>query len=452
MSWQIRLDGLLESLKSVDHTIPNHFHWDGGQVPFWAILYDSVWLARKIVDLPVEQALKDGFDLAENIAAQEQAAAEAEAEMLKASLAPAVPPKKDADPPPAGDKPPAKPGAAPAPSPKAKQSEIYQLFLDRTFDDVHPDGIFHRSCKLGRLNGGHAILLGGEKNPLEEFQVGEEIIWLDEAARSELEVSVWDEDPNSPRYRQPEIWKLSGEHARGPLELHHTRIILLTGVPTGKRPTWKERHWSLSVLQPSLSAIFAYLEAMKGVKEGLARFDVGVLKSKGLFDALDQLNKAEIDARQKIFNAGVKNSRTMMLDPEEEYERHPLNFGGLADAVGLVRSDVAGSTGISEASIFGVTPGGLASSGEVESDALDDHVAMYRENQLIPALNRLMSALSGKEVKVDFVPGEGAKPEQAGGKTGVAIKGTVGTKFSTTRRTAEPKAKEPDDSDSGGTK
>lgn len=407
-----------------------------------AHLYDAHWLIRRVVDLPVDMALADGFYTspatvdpidgeADPLADPDAPPPEEEEADPEAKPKPAVKPvaKKDAlpgVPPPPVTKAGAvtvavkDPGAAPndpnaalgpqlgmmPPAPKKEASpeddEGYQIFLKWDRTPYSPDGITYKAAKLGRLQGGHAVIVGTESDPALEY-AGEATVWIDEVGREELSVAEWEEDANSPMYRTPVLFEVAAGHARGPLKIHHSKVIIFPGLTTAKRVHWQERHWTLSVIAPLISALIGYDNAISGLTRALGRFDVGVLKSAGLFAALDILNKEEIEARKQVFNEGIKDSRTIFLDPEqqEEYTRLPLDMGGLPEAIQIVRDDVSGATGIQQTHLFGIAPEGF-NGGEEQSEIVDRAVKWYREGTLRPALSKLMSLLLATPTEVTF--------------------------------------------------
>jgi phage-related protein (TIGR01555 family) len=388
-----------------------------------ANLYDNYWLPRRIVDLPVDLAMKDGFveKKADSPSVEgggekpgapgTESAIKPEAELEDAgppvvvAVKPGVGPEAPKSPKavtPGGD-----PGLPEPPKPvKPEDDEIYQLFLEWNFRDT-PDGIFNRGAKFGRLNGGSCVILGFKENPEVPLEEGTwpELAWLDVCTRWELTPKEFDEDANSPRYKLPTIWELGAGHSRGPLLIHHTKLIFFPGLSRARRSLDQyDKFWTLSVLQPILNSLFAYDDALIGVSQGLARFDVGVLESAGLFEALHLLNRAEIDARQEIFNDGIRNNRTIFLDPgkQEKWTRTPLAFTGLPETIEIVKADVAGGAGYPQTLIFGKSPDGMNATGESDQAIVDDVVKAYKVNVLTPALNKYMSAISGRDVEVSF--------------------------------------------------
>lgn len=397
-------------------------------------LYDWYWLPRRIVDLLVDLSMKDGF--------QEKAAGSAgpvegpEAE--PASTDPLEDPpaeepgKTDALPPPRGStpaegavelEPELEPSLDPesASEPQSEEDEVYKAFREWNYDE-EPDGKLQKAAKRGRLFGGSALVLGFAEPTEKEWVEGTfpELAWIDVATRHQLEVVEVEEDANSPRFKLPTVWRLSAAHIRGPLDIHHSKLIFFPGLtPASDSRSVKDKYWTISVLQPILQSLFGYDEALNGVAQALGRFDVGVLKSKGLFAALSSLNTEEVDARQTVFNDGIRNSRTIFLDPEqlEEYIRLPLNLAGLPEAVGLVRSDLAGGTGFAQTLLFGESPDGFAS-GDSDRDNTHDLVEAYRMNVLQPAINKMMSAILGREVEIEFGDSNSSGTNKAGNSGG----------------------------------
>lgn len=427
-----------------------------------SLLYDNHWLVAKICDLPVDLGLKDGFytePKADDVLPGEEDvlgdptadpnAPPADPKDPKAAVkdpkAKPVALKKDALPGapvavavkvPMTEKPvpgkagiqgqgqvdPLAPPGAPPPPDNGKgdleSDEGYQAFLKWNRTEYAPDGIVHKAAKLGRLQGGHAVIVGTTADPAVAY-ADEEVMWIDEVARTELSVKVWDEDANSPRYRQPEIFEVAAGHARGPLEIHFSKVIIFPGLTIAGRVPWQERHWTKSVLQPMLNALAGYDNAIEGLAKGLARFDVGILESAGLFDALDQLNKAEIDARKQVFNDGIKNSRTVFLDPskQEKYSRIPLNFAGVPEAIQIMKDDVAGASGLPQTHVFGIQQEGLGKGGTQEK-IVSDYVDSYKENVLRPALEKLMSLILQTPMKVTFEKPKAAPKPNDGDPSG----------------------------------
>lgn len=445
MTWATRTDSFTDLLavkdRDFDEVLPKKL-----SPATLSLLYDNHWLVQRICNLPVDLGLKDGFHTSP---ASDPATSESPGVSENGTI-----PPKDSEAFPATKKPATKtdaapvvvaakvpmatgsaakspsqvegqgqvdPNQAPQQDPKAdlEADEGYQVFLKWNRTEYAPDGIVHKTAKLGRLQGGHCVVVGTEAAPELEY-AGEAVVWIDEVSRSEICVKEWEEDKNSPRYRQPKIFEITAGHARGPLELHFSKVIIFPGLTVASRVPWQERHWTNSVLQPILRALCGYDNALEGIVNALARFDVGVLKSAGLFAALDLLNKEEIDARKQVFNDGIRNSRTIFLDPEkqEDYERLPLDLSGLPEAMQLLKDDLAGATALPQTQLFGINPesGVGGGGGESQDKIVNDAVEAYKENVLRPALEKLMSMLMQAPTKVTFEKPKAANDGSPGGE------------------------------------
>lgn len=285
----------------------------------------------------------------------------------------------------------------------------------------YPEGAFSRALSMGRLLGGHALLLGvnagGEAAatwaPL-EVAPGTTLNWVEECDVEWLQVLEYDLDPASPRFQLPLLYRVSSGPRAG-LRLHASKVILCEGrsisplaaggVSTG-RVDQIFRGWQGwgSVLDPVYLTIANFGISWVAVSTLIKEASMGVLTLKGLIELLATDDKTAVDTRLQLMSTGKSTANTIFLDSDggESYTRTSVPFTGLPDLMRELRQSVSGAAETPATILFGQSPDGMNATGESDARQYYDRVDLYREQSVSPKLGLILSILAGRPVTLKW--------------------------------------------------
>lgn len=274
-------------------------------------------------------------------------------------------------------------------------------------------GAFQRWVRFGRLYGGAGLIVGysdvGDAY-LTPAPTGPnaKIIFLDVVPRHYLTVKRRYMDPFHPHAGMPEIYQITGPHARNGMLIHASRVLRASGLDAPE--TYQERtdepEWNLNVLQPVIEDLTRYGTAWQTTLHLLQESTIGVMKMEGLIDALASENQKEIEDRIDILNMSKSVVSMLMLDAEtdEEFTRVNTSFSDLPQLMQQMMIGTAGAAEMPVTVLFGQAPSGLNATGESDMRQWYDTVESYQRTQLLPALQMIMTAIAGRDVEVVFPP------------------------------------------------
>lgn len=302
----------------------------------------------------------------------------------------------------------------------------------------YPEGVFQRALCMGRLVGGHALLLGvratgGASATDAPLSVGNgELAWIEDCEVSWLRVLSRVTDPNSAEYSLPEIYEVCNGPRKG-LRLHASKVLLCEGLQIAPQslgtasslPTshifggWQA--WD-SVLTPVRRTLAQDGVAWSAMSHLIKEASVGVLKMKGLIELLASKSETEVQERLKALALGKSVANVVFLDADfnESFERTAVRFTDLPDMIRLIVQRVCGAAEVPATVLFGQSPDGLNATGESDMRQHYDRVQTYREQNVSSKLDRILSIVEGKEVETSWESLWEPTPEQAA-KTRLAV-------------------------------
>jgi phage-related protein (TIGR01555 family) len=275
-----------------------------------------------------------------------------------------------------------------------------------------PEGALLRSLAMGRLLGNHALLLGvsGGAQLMQPLQIkaGQTLAWIEEAAIDWLDPLVFDQDPKSPQYGLPSIYRVS-QGPRVGLVLHASKVILTAGEARATDIALVDtlaghifRGWQAweSVLVPVRKTLADFGISWEAASHLIREASIGVLSMAGLLEGISRDDTTEIEARLRVLSRTKSAAKTLFLDPSggESFTRTDVKFSGLAELMSLLERQICGAANYPAARLFGRSTSGLNATGEYDMRQYHDRVGLYREQEVSPKLDKILSILAGREV------------------------------------------------------
>jgi phage-related protein (TIGR01555 family) len=275
--------------------------------------------------------------------------------------------------------------------------------------ELYPHGVLLQSLFQGRLSGG-AVLIPGFKfgDPTEPAPAPgplSEILWLDVVRWQDLRLGSRETDANSPRFGLPVTYTVQGDHRRSGYEFHYSRAIYCEGAPRARYRRADPTPW-LSVLEPVIEELKRYDAAWQAIGHLLDEASIGVLKLQGLIGLLGQKDSQLVQSRMNLMTQGRSVARTVFLDAstQEDFTRTEVSFASIPQLLEQAVLQVSGATEIPVALLLGQSPAGLSATGENDRAQFEDRIAVYQRGTVGPKLARLLSWIHGEEVRLEFPP------------------------------------------------
>jgi hypothetical protein len=267
-----------------------------------------------------------------------------------------------------------------------------------------------KALKLARLYGGSAIILGtGDANPalpLEPDRIGKGgLAYIHVASRYDITAGAINKDAASPGWGEPIEYTMATNNGGG-LKLHPSRVIPFIGAEVPDISY--SQGWGDSILQ-------AVDEAVKNA--GLAATSIAQLLQEAKIDVFKipdfMANVGDAAYRQKVVDrfslAQQAKSITngLLMDAAEEYIQKQISFAQLPEVLRLYLQIAAGAADIPATRLLGQSPDGMNATGEGDLRNYYDRLAAEQEVYLRPRIEKLdevmiRSALGSRPSEVHF--------------------------------------------------
>ena len=258
------------------------------------------------------------------------------------------------------------------------------------------------ALKWSRLYGGGVLLLGAfDGNELKQplnIRAIKDFENLKFIPRNNIMYGTiqWQMDPAKERYGLPEIYPLTFRIGRDFIvkEVHWTRVIELHGIeiPTSQSslipPDY--RYWGLSELQRVQDKLKDVAGAFGSLSNLLHELSIGKYKFRDLADILaapdgDKL----IQKRLQSMDLMKSTFHSLIMDTDEDFIRDSATFTGVPEVMYQFFMLICSASSYPMTRLFGISPGGLNSTGDGDTYRYYDKVESEQKRKLLPILDRL---------------------------------------------------------------
>lgn len=267
-----------------------------------------------------------------------------------------------------------------------------------------------KALKLARLYGGSAIILGtGDANTAQELNVeriGKDgLSFIHVASRYEITAGQLERDAASPHWGEPVDYTMATSSGAG-LKLHPSRVIPFVG---SELPDLTfSQGWGDSVLQVLDEAVKNAGLAAGGIAQLLQEAKVDVFKIPNFMANVgDEAYRTKVLERVSLAQQSKSIVNGLLMDAEEEWSQKQISFSQLPEVLRLYLQIAAGAADIPATRLLGQSPDGLNATGEGDLRNYYDRLASEQEVYLRPRLERLdevliRSALGNRPPEVHF--------------------------------------------------
>jgi hypothetical protein len=274
-------------------------------------------------------------------------------------------------------------------------------------------GLQHKICeamKRARLHGGAALIVGvagdDPSEPLDlETIAKDSLSYIHVAGRNELSAQEINRDLESEFFGRPKSYTMSSD--TGVASIHSSRIIPFVGAPILDEAL-RGDEWGDSVLQSLYDAVRNAAASQQGIASLIQEAKVDVIRIPRM---MSQLSTKEYTARlQERFMLATQMKSSMsvtLLDAEEDWQQKQVNFSQMPELLSQYLEIAAGAADIPATRLIGTSPKGLNATGDGDMRNYYDRIGADQETILRPALARLdevliRSALGSRPEEIDY--------------------------------------------------
>lgn len=283
----------------------------------------------------------------------------------------------------------------------------YSKIYNHVFKGIRANSKIAQALKWARLYGGALILLGvydGESldqplnlNKIKNFE-NLKIIPRNNVMYGTMEFQM---NPELPHYGQVEYYPVTFYTGRQyqMQRVHYSRVIEIKGIeiPSSEASLipMEFRYWGLSVFQRVQDRLKELGSSFSSLANLLDELTIGKYKYKDLAQIMSSDDGGElVQKRLQAMDLMKSVFHSVLLDTDESFERDTLSFSGVSDVMYQFMMMTSAATGYPMTKLFGISPGGLNSTGEADMNQYYDMVKAKQETELLPIIERLVKIIS----------------------------------------------------------
>lgn len=283
----------------------------------------------------------------------------------------------------------------------------YSKIYNHVFKEIRANYKIAQALKWARLYGGALILLGvydGESldqplnlNKIKNFE-NLKIIPRNNVMYGTMEFQM---NPELPHYGQVEYYPVTFYTGRQyqMQRVHYSRVIEIKGIeiPSSEASLipMEFRYWGLSVFQRIQDRLKELGSSFSSLANLLNELTIGKYKYKDLAQIMSSDDGGElVQKRLQAMDLMKSVFHSVLLDTDESFERDTLSFGGVSDVMYQFMMMTSAATGYPMTKLFGISPGGLNSTGDADMYQYYDMVKAKQETELLPIIERLVKIIS----------------------------------------------------------
>lgn len=263
---------------------------------------------------------------------------------------------------------------------------------------------FFDLLRYDRLDGGAAMILGAAdgldpEEPLDLTKV-KSLDFVNVLSRWECSPSDFDQQFNSPTFRQPQYFTFVGQtDPTAPLagnRIHWSRVLMVDGIQT----TWQRRTqmigWGSTVLARVWEELRGFGTIWGHIEGTFKDINQPVFSMEGLADIVAKPDGAAVLMRRAMALTTLASTfNVLMLDKDTEtFERRIMQFPGVSDVILRAMDRVCQAAEMPATRLFGVSPGGLSTDDQSGMTTYYDKVSNLQQKKIMRHLRRIVDILA----------------------------------------------------------
>lgn len=207
---------------------------------------------------------------------------------------------------------------------------------------------------------------------------------------SELQADLRD----SLGFGEPVFYELNIRDAKQKQTFHKSRLLRLDGVTLPYSMAKKNQFWGDSVLSATYDSLRDYRSANATIGALGQDLSIPVFKIQDLVEMVAQADEELFKARIKLMQLMASSLNAIVLRENESYERLSLNATGFSEIMKLLRDRLVADTEIPHTLLFNESPGGsLGGTGVSEKTDWYDTVRSKQNTELTPVLMAIIKMI-----------------------------------------------------------
>jgi len=255
-----------------------------------------------------------------------------------------------------------------------------------------------KAIKQADLLGGSGIIISDGKNnhseplALDTIQKGG-IDFIRVMDRYQLSSGLLDFDPMSPTYMEPLYYDLIGA-AGGTIRIHPSRVVRFIGAELPVDSQILYDRWGDSKLDSIEIAIRDATAGQQGIAALVQEAKVDVYQIDGFMEGMkSEVYKRAVVERFSLVQSMKSTVNALVLDKNDEYQQKTINFAQLPEVQRLQLQIVSGAADIPATRYLGQSPSGMNATGDGDLNNYYDRIKADQELKLREPLEKLMDVV-----------------------------------------------------------
>lgn len=281
--------------------------------------------------------------------------------------------------------------------------EAEKMALLKQCDKLQVFEKFKRAAIQERLLGGSAVLIGlaedhdDPEKPIDYKKIEKgDLKFINIVSVNQITNPEYDTDPFSPGYDKPKFYQING------IKTHTSRLIIFDGEPLFNYSTQRlmqnfrinPQGFGESVLVPLWDAIMRCIGTQQAAYQLVQKASITLVKAEQLLN-LEGTKKGD-EAIQKLEEMAemVSIYRAAILKGKGiEIEESGASFGSVPELVMSFIQTLSAGSDVPASRFIGQAPGGLNATGEGDLENYYNNIASYQTTRLSPKYEKLFEIL-----------------------------------------------------------
>lgn len=198
---------------------------------------------------------------------------------------------------------------------------------------------------------------------------------------------------SNPDFGMSKYYDVRDDVGKSMYRVHHSRVLKFTGTSMPYYEALAEQGWGTSAIEAMFDDIVRHDNVMSNIAALTFKSNLTVYE----IENLDQMfasagSQAQRRMYQMLESMSILESNLgiRLINKGDSIQQLQANFSGLPEVLDAAMLNVAGSTAIPAARLFGREPSGMNSSGEADIKNYRDTLTQQRSEHLLPVLEKLL--------------------------------------------------------------
>ena len=211
--------------------------------------------------------------------------------------------------------------------------------------------------------------------------------------RTNVVGSVQYHDASAPQYMDVEQYYIN-TFGSNPMWVHESRVLRFDG---GRLPLYQRNlrlGWGAKRFESIKEEIERYCNGNEYALQALTRLSQDVLKLDGLTNILaTEGGDVAVQKRMQMIDMVRSMMNSIAIDGTDEYDRKGLSLTGIKEIIEQFEIALCSCTGIPATKLFGRSPAGMNATGKADLENYYNMVANIQKNKVKPNLVRLIEMI-----------------------------------------------------------